>query len=169
MDFLAPFHPQIVHTPVALIITGAVFELIGRTIDIAWWRKAAFAMLILGTLGAGLAVLSGEPASERAEKGQGVPEQAVDAHEDLGKLTWWIAAAAVLARMLAGRLKVARGPAAGLALMLHLAAAVTVAMAAHRGGVLVYEHAAGVRLHGKPVLSGRPHRESHPEGREQRR
>src|SRR3989442_13011091 len=123
MDFLAPFHPQIVHTPVALIITGAVFELIGRTIDIAWWRKAAFAMLILGTLGAGLAVLSGEPASERAEKVQGVPEQAGDAHEDFGKLTWWIAAAPALPRLLAGRRRGARRPAAGLAPMPHRPAA----------------------------------------------
>jgi uncharacterized membrane protein len=43
-----------------------------------------------------------------------------------------------------------------VALVLQLAAAGIVAIAAHRGGKLVYHHAAAVRLHGAPVLKGPP-------------
>ena len=154
MEFLAPFHPQIVHVPIALIIVAAVFELIGRAFDLAWWRKAAFAMLIVGVLGACLAVLSGREAGERAEERQGVPEQAVDAHEEIAVLAMWMGVGAVVMRAVAGRLGPARGVAGGLALLLHLGTAMTVGIAAHRGGILVREHGAAVRLHGRLLISG---------------
>lgn len=151
MEVLAPYHPQFVHAPIALIIVSFVFELIGRALDRAWWRKAAFAMLVTGALGAGLAVLSGLPSGERAEK-QGVPEEAVDAHEEAALIALWIGAGAVIARAAAVRL-----PKLSLvALVLHLAAAVAVGFAAHRGGRLVYDHAAAVRINGVPVLKGPP-------------
>ena len=148
VEALAPFHPAIVHTPIALIIVGAVFELIGRATDSEWWRKAAFAMLIVGVLAAVLAVMSGGPAGDRAEH-QGVSEQAVDAHEEMAQLTLWLGIAAVLARAVAGRLGSARAAVAGLALLLHLAAATTVGFAGSRGGTLVFEHGAGVKVSGK--------------------
>ncbi len=153
MEFLAPFHPWIVHTPVALLVLSALFELVGRALDGAWWRKAAFAMLVVGVLGAGAAVLSGNPAGERAEK-QGVPEQAVDEHQEMGLLTLWIGIGAVVARVLAGRLTVGKAGFGAFALLLHLTAAVTVGIAGYRGGRLVYEHGAAVRIGGKLVPSG---------------
>jgi uncharacterized membrane protein len=155
MEFPGAFHPQIVHTPIALIIVGAVFELIGRATDIDWWRKAAFAMLVIGVLGAGAAVLSGQEAGESAEH-QGVAESAVDAHEDIAKVTLWIGIAAVLARALAGRAGRAKAAVGLLALGLHLAAAVTVGIAGYRGGKLVYEHGANVKVKGAAVTSDGP-------------
>jgi uncharacterized membrane protein len=172
MEFLAPLHPQIVHAPIALIIVAAVFEIIGRAVDLAWWRKAAFAMLIVGVLGAGLAVLSGREAGERAEERQGVPEEAVDAHEEIAVLAMWLGVAAVVMRAVAGRLGPARGAASGLALLLHLGTAVTVGIAAHRGGMLVREHGASVRLHGRLLISGPRHaheEEEAPSGKGERR
>lgn len=154
-EFLGPLHPQITHGPIVLIIVGLLFELAGRAFDRDWWRKAAFAMLILGVVGAFLAVQSGEGASDVVEK-QGVPEHTVDAHGDLGKLTLWFGLGAVVARAVAGRLGPARGAASALGLALHLAAAVAVGIAAHRGGALVFEHGANVRLHGTLVSPGPP-------------
>ena len=144
MEFPGVFHPQIVHAPIALIVVGALFELIGRATDLEWWRKAAFAMLVVGVLGAGAAVLSGEAAGEAAEK-QGVAENAVDAHEDVAKVALGIGIAAVIARWLASRTGRAQAAVGLLALGLHLAAAVTVGLAGHRGGKLVYEHGANVK------------------------
>jgi uncharacterized membrane protein len=155
MEFLGPFHPQITHGPIVLIIVGLLFEVAGRALDRDWWRKAAFAMLILGVVGAYLAVQSGEGASEVVEK-QGVPEHTVDAHGDLGKLALWFGLGAVVARAVAGRLGPVRGAVSALGLALHLAAAVAVGIAAHRGGQLVFEHAANVRLHGALVSPGPP-------------
>src|SRR5262245_42921155 len=153
MEFLAPYHPAIVHAPIALIIIAAIFELIGRGTDLAWWRKAAFALLIIGVLGGIGAVLSGEQAMEVAEHKQGVPEAPLESHEDAAKLALWIGIAAVLARAAAGRAGKARGFVSGLGLALHLAAAIIVGIAGYRGGRLVFEHAAGVKVHGAPVVS----------------
>ena len=147
-----PLHPVVVHAPVALLIVSAVFELIGRATDGAWWRKAAFAMLIVGVLGAGVAVITGNEAGEAAEK-QGVPEQAVDAHEDIAKWTLWIGIAAVLVRAAAGRAGAARGAVSSLGLLLHLTAAVTVSLAGYRGGKLVYEHGAAVQKLSQPAAN----------------
>jgi uncharacterized membrane protein len=150
VDALAPFHPAIVHAPVALIITGALFELAGRALDRDWLRKAAFAMLVVGVLGAALAVLSGRAAEEGAKR-QHVSHHAIEEHEEIAQLTLWLGLAAVVARAVAGRMGGARAAVAGLALLLHLAAAVTVGIAGFRGGVLVFEHGAGVKLGGAPV------------------
>ena len=147
MNALAPFHPAIVHTPIALIIVGAAFELAGRALDREWWRKAAFAMLALGVLGAGLAVLSGRAAEESVED-QGVAKHAIEEHEEIAQLTLWLGLGAVLTRALAGRFGAARAAVAGLALLLHLAAATTVGIAGYRGGLLVFEHGAGVKTGG---------------------
>jgi uncharacterized membrane protein len=163
VEALAPFHPAIVHTPIALIIVGAVFELVGRALDNEWWRKAAFAMLIVGVLGAVLAVSSGGPAGDRAEH-QGVSEQAVDAHEEIAKISLWLGIAAVLARAVAGRMGAARAAVGALALLLHLGAATTVGIAGYRGGKLVFEHGAGVKVSGK--LLAVPEGEKHEAGGE---
>ncbi len=155
MEFLAPFHPQITHGPIVLIIVAFLFEIAGRLLDRDWWRKAAFAMLILGVVGAFLAVQSGEGASDGVEK-QGVPEKTVDAHGDLGKLALWFGLGAVVARAIAGRMGPVRAAVSGLGLALHLVAAVTVGIAAHRGGQLIFEHGAGVKLHGQLLQEGPP-------------
>jgi uncharacterized membrane protein len=137
-------HPIIVHFPIALIVASALFELVGRATDVVWWRKAAFAMLIVGVLGAGAAVLSGQRAEEAAER-QGVPEEPLEEHEDAAMFVLYLGAAAVVVRAVAGR----TGPAAGavglVGLLLHLAVAGAVGRAGLLGGDLVYEHGAGVR------------------------
>lgn len=155
MEFLAPFHPQIIHAPIALIVVGFLFELIGRALDRAWWRKAAFAMLVVGVMGAALAVLSGLPAGQSAEH-HGVSEQAVDSHEEMALLTLWLGIAAIVARVASTRLAGVGGALSALALLLHLATAVCVGIAAHRGGKLVYEHGAAVRVNGRLVREAPP-------------
>jgi len=150
MDALGPLHPALVHTPIALLLFSLIFELVGRATDLAWWRKAAMAMLVIGALGAWAAVFSGNAAEEVAEE-QGVPHELIEAHESGGQLTAWVATAAVAARALAGRAGAARAAVAGLALALHVLAAAAVGMTGYRGGVLVHEHGAGVRQNGRPI------------------
>lgn len=150
MDALAPFHPQIIHTPIVMIIVSLLFELVGRALDRDWWRKAALAMLVIGVLGAGVAVLSGLPAGEFAEH-HGVPEHAVDAHEQIAILTLWLGVATLVARLAALGLASVRTALSTLALILHFATAASVGLAAHRGGLLVYRHGAAVKVNGKRV------------------
>ena len=150
MDALAPFHPAIVHMPIALIIVGALFEVAGIALDREWWRKAAFAMLVVGVLGAGLAVLSGRAAEENVER-QGISKHAIESHEQMAFLTLWLGLSAIVARATSHRFGAWREMVARLALLLHLATGVTVGVAGYRGGLLVFEHGAGVRVNGTQI------------------
>ncbi len=153
-ESLAPFHPLLVHAPIALIITSLVFELIGRATDLDWWRRSAFAMLAVGVLVAGFALVSGEGAAEHAVRVQGVPRAPIGSHENAARLTFWIGVFALAARALGARPTMSKSLTARMALVLHLAAAVLVGVTAYRGGKLVYQHAAGVSVEGEPVPSG---------------
>jgi uncharacterized membrane protein len=161
-----PLHPIIVHTPIALLIFSVLFELAGRALDADWWRRAAFVLLLLGALGAAAAVITGTAAGDAAER-QGVAEQPVDQHEDAGKLTLGLAIGAVAVRLLASRAGGLRAWAGGLALALQLAAAIMVGVAGYRGGRLVYEHGAGVSVHGVRVASDHPARAAEHEEHEE--
>jgi len=152
---LAPFHPIIVHTPLALLVFSLAFELVGLATDSEWWRKAAFLLLLIGTVGAVLAVLSGTGAEHIANRTQRIDHDAIEAHQDMGKLTMWIALGAVAARLVAFGMRQGRTLISGLALLLQGAAVVTVVTAGLRGGNLVYQHGAGVKVNGAYV-SPRP-------------
>jgi len=156
MDFLALLHPQIVHTPIVMLIVGLAFELVGLATRKDWWRRAAFVMLLLGALGAGAAVLSGRPTGEVAER-SGVPEQAVDTHEERAMVVLWLAVSALVVRAVAALLRRGRRLITALALALWLAAAVAVGLAAHSGGQLVFQHGAAVHAPARSVAApGRP-------------
>jgi uncharacterized membrane protein len=144
MEFLGPFHPQIVHTPIVMLVFSPLFMLIGRFTDSAWWRKAAFAMLVIGVVGSFLAWRSGDAVGERVERA-GVPESAVDAHEDMGKVSMYLAGGALLLLLVSMRVKKGKGAIETVALLLQIGAAVTVGIAGHRGGILVYDHGANVK------------------------
>ena len=151
MDFLGPFHPQIVHTPIVLIIFSLVFDLVGRATDSAWWRKASLALLVFAVIGGVAAVLSGEPASEVAENRQGIPESVVERHEDAGKIAAWLAGGALVARLVENSAGPARTVVGVLALLLQLCSAGAVGVAGYRGGKLVQERGAGVSINGQLI------------------
>lgn len=144
MEALASWHPQIVHTPIVAIVVSLLFDLAGRALDRDWLRRAGMVLLVLGVLGAGAAVLSGDGAEHAAEK-QGVPREAIAQHENAGKVTLWLGVATVIARAATGALPAVRPALAVLAVLLHVWTATSVVIAAHRGGRLVFDHGAGVR------------------------
>jgi uncharacterized membrane protein len=153
-SFLGPFHPQIVHTPVALLIFSAFFAVVGRITDRDWLKKASVVMLVFGFLGAFAAVQSGKPAHRVPEHDQGVPEEAIDTHAMLGERTMWLSGLALVALFGASRLKGGAASAVGgLALILQLLAAGAVGYTGYLGGKLVYDHGANVKVDGQLVKS----------------
>ena len=161
--FLGPFHPQIVHTPIALLIFSAFFAIVGRLFDRDWLRKSSALLLVIGFVGAYAAEQSGVPAHRVPEHEQGVPERDIDAHGDSGHWVVWLAGGAVIALAISSRLQGnAANVVAVLALLLQLGAAVMVGVAGYRGGKLVYEHAANVHVDGRLVKSADAGK--HPEG-----
>ena len=152
MEVLGQFHPQIVHTPIVMLIFSALFALIGRLFDRDWLRKAAMVMLVVGALGAFIAMRSGFVAHRVPEREQGVPEQAIDEHAGKALLTFRLAIASLLAYAIATRFKGgAKAAVQMLALLLQLGAAVAVGVTGRKGAELVFEHGANVRIGGALV------------------
>jgi uncharacterized membrane protein len=144
-----PLHPAIIHFPIVLILLGAV-----ATLAAAFWRRhhvPAFAALLLclGAVGAWVAVESGESDGGLLETGTPQRETLVDEHETWAKRTLAIsiiAAVAAAASVLAGRWSRISRALAVLAAVASVAAAYCVYETGHRGGTLVYHHAAGVEV-----------------------
>jgi uncharacterized membrane protein len=154
LSFLGPFHPYIVHTPVAMLIFSAFFAVLGRLMDRDWLKKTSVVMLVFGFLGAFAAVQSGKPAHRVPEHEQGVPEEAIDTHAMLGERTMWLSGLALVAVFAASRLKGGVATAVGgLALILQLLAAGAVGYTGYLGGKLVYDHGANVKVDGQLVKS----------------
>lgn len=152
MDALAPFHPQIVHTPIALLIFSAFFAIVGRVLDREWVRKTSVLLLVFGFLGAFLAVNTGQATHEIPERKQGVPEHEIDQHGDMGRNAMFLAGGALLVMAVATRTSGGAANALGtLALLLQIGAAIAVGIAGKRGGELVFEYGANVHLGGKLV------------------
>jgi uncharacterized membrane protein len=149
MDVLGQFHPQIVHTPIVLLIFSAFFGLVGRVFDRDWVRKTSVLLLVFGFLGAFLAVRSGGIAHRVPEHQQGVPEHDIDEHGEMGEKVMYLSGAALVAVIAASRLSGNAAQAVGiLALVLQLLAAGAVGYTGKLGGELVYEHGANMKLGG---------------------
>ena len=154
LTLLGPFHPVIVHTPIAMLIFSAFFALAGRLFDREWLRRAAVVMLVFGFLGAWFAVQSGKPAHRVPEYEQGVPEDAIDTHAMLGNRVLLLAGGALAALAIGSRLQGSAANALGLiALVLQLLAAGAVGYTGFLGGKLVFEHGANVHVDGQLVKS----------------
>ena len=149
-----PFHPQLVHTPIVMLIFSAFFAVVGRLFDRDWLRKMSVIMLVIGFLGSFLAVQSGKPAHKVPEHEQGVPEKDIDEHGEGGERVMYLAGAALVVMGIASRLQGGAANALGiLALLLQLGAAVLVGVTGMRGGELVYAHGANVKVDGQLVKS----------------
>ncbi len=156
LSFLGPFHPVIVHTPIAMLIFSAVFALVGRLFDREWLRKASVVMLVFGFVGAFFAVQSGKPAHKVPENEQGVPEDAIDTHAMFGERVMYLAGGALVALGIGSRLQGnAAQVLAGIALILQLLAAGSVGYTGFLGGKLVFEHGANVKVDGQLVRSSK--------------
>lgn len=159
-SFLGPFHPQIVHIPIALLVSSALFAIAGRVLDRDWLRKSSVLMLAIGFLGAWLAIQSGKPAHRVPEHDQGVPEEAIHRHSDTADRVLWLSGGALVALGIATRLQGSvKGVVSGLALVFQVLAAGAVVATGYLGGKLTYDHGANVRVDGQLVKStnAKPH------------
>ena len=136
-----PIHPMAVHFPIALLMASVLFDLAATRWRHGSFREAGFYTLILGVLGAILAVLTGAIEEEAAEEA-GIPESVLEIHETLGYATLALFGALLVIR-LAVRLRWMRERPA-LYLTLGLLGVVIVAATGFYGGSLVYDFGAGV-------------------------
>lgn len=150
MDFLAHYHPQVVHFPIAFFLAYVFFEIIGIILKKDFLLKAAYLFLFLGVLGAVAAVLTGNSAESAAlellKKGFPVPKEAIGNHEDFATFTlWYFSGLLVLRTMLILRKKFT-GKLKYIFIILALAGSLLVYKTGELGGKLVYKYGVGTSL-----------------------
>lgn len=160
-------HPLVVHFPIALLLVAPVFVVLGLL-----WRSiaspmflSAIVLLVIGTVGAFLAVSTGEAAEDFVVKSAAI-EATLSRHESLAELSRNLfVAVTIVGALLAGmhwrwRAKVKPAVVWGVGvafLAAHGAASIVLANAAHEGGRLVHEHGVRSSTTVAPVATPRHH------------
>src|SRR5574339_63523 len=98
MEFLAQFHPKVVHFPIALLLLFVLLESIGILFKKEFYQKAAHLVLFLGVLGALAAVLTGQQAEEAFEYFNKASGELMEKHEYYANLTIWYFAVLLVLR-----------------------------------------------------------------------
>jgi uncharacterized membrane protein len=146
---MGPFHPQVVHFAIALLIVGVllrVLSLFGRP---AFLGPAAATLIALGTAGAFAAVLTGEAAHGPVEQMPGL-RAAVMAHEEWGERARNVFVVVFVIELIGLALawrhsRHARYVAAASALV-GIVGLACLYEAAEHGGEIVYNYAGGVGI-----------------------
>jgi uncharacterized membrane protein len=134
-------HALVVSFPVALLTTAVFFELAALVLKKDGLRRTGSALLLVGTVGAGVAVLIGLEAEDAIQHGPAI-HRLMEEHEELAYFTLGIFAVVALWRL------VREGKMGGgeriAAFVLSLAGLGFLVDTGHHGGKMVFEHAAGV-------------------------
>jgi uncharacterized membrane protein len=134
-------HAALNDRPAALLIGAVLFDLLAAATRREGLRIASFWTLMLGTLGAAAAVISGLQAEDHIAHGEAV-HRLMETHERLALITAGVFAPLALWRLLReNRMGQAER---ALALALGLGGAGVLTATGVYGGKLVFEHAAGV-------------------------
>src|SRR6516164_4728423 len=82
-------HPLVIHFPIALLLVAPLFILVGIVMNSEDGRPfliTALALMVLGTLGTVMAVLTGEAAAEVAHRTTGMAA-VLELHQELAEIT----------------------------------------------------------------------------------
>lgn len=137
-------HAMVIHFPVALLLAGFLFEIIALFYKKELFSQFAFFLLVLGTLGAIVAYLSGSSAGEGIEEGP--LKKPVSLHETAATITLVLAIVLSVLRALVIYFKFNRPWVKWAGIVLFAVLAGSVARTGYLGGQLVYSHGAGVQL-----------------------
>ncbi|MFN4218440.1 MAG: DUF2231 domain-containing protein [Candidatus Bipolaricaulia bacterium] len=150
-------HPIAVHFPIALFLTGFALDVIGHLLQRETLKRVGLILVVLGAMGALMAMLTGQFAEEAVEERlSGAGERVLDTHEDLGKLTAYLLLAVAAIRLILAASWLSRWRwVAGAALAIYLIAGAVgvgaLTVTGYYGGELVYRYGAGVQL-SQPAL-----------------
>ena len=143
-------HVMIIHFPIALLFVAFLFD-IGCIIfrKRIWLDRAAIALYVMGTVGAGAAYLTGQRAAAALQGLSPATESALADHENLAVLTLITLSVVSLVRLTVSWLarydrRINLGIFRLVAIPVTLAGLVMLALTADRGGKLVYRYGVGV-------------------------
>jgi uncharacterized membrane protein len=144
-------HAALNDLPTALLVTAVFFDLLASITRRLIFRQVAFWTLMVGVLGAGLAVLSGLQAEEHIDHGEAV-HQLMETHEELALITLGMFAVLALWRLV--REKRMASVERSVVVALSVGGVGLVVATGFYGGKLVFAHAAGIP---SPVLQAELH------------
>lgn len=135
-------HPMLVHFPIALLLTGFVFDVFSLFFSKKepCLSKIGFYLMILGTLGAGAAYLSGDLFTQEMS---GAAGELREKHELFAKTTLFVMLAASLLRIIAVATKKDKGWLKWLVFVLFAVGAACVGFTGFLGGSLVFNYMVG--------------------------
>lgn len=137
-------HGMVIHFPIALIVVGFLSELVGLVTKKEFFKNSAFYLLLLGSLGAVVAYISGSYAGDGMT--DGILQKPMELHEEAAEVTLWLSVITALFRVGLYYFKF-RAPWVKWASILLFGALVgSVARTGYLGGQLVFQHGAGIEL-----------------------
>jgi uncharacterized membrane protein len=140
----AHFHALIIHFPIALLMAGFLSDLISLFNQRQFFKSASFFLLVLGTLGAIVAFISGGYAGDGMT--DGVLQEPIEMHEDSALITLWLAIITTLSRAAIFYFNYLKAWARWTSFLLFAVLTGFVARTGYLGGELVFKHGAGIEL-----------------------
>lgn len=134
-------HAILVSLPVALLSMAVLFELAALIRKSESLRRTGFSLLLVGTVGAGAAVVAGLQAKDAIDHGNAI-HHLMEEHEHLALFTLGTFGVVALWRLV--RERKMGGMERTVAFVLSLVGLGFLVDTGHHGGKLVFEHAAGV-------------------------
>jgi uncharacterized membrane protein len=134
-------HAVLNDLPTALLVTAVFFDLLASFTRRVIFRQVAFWTLMVGVVGAALAVVSGLQAEDHIDHGEAV-HQLMGTHEDLALITLGVFAVLALWRLI--REKRMASVERAIVVALSVGGVGLVTATGFYGGKLVFEHAAGI-------------------------
>jgi uncharacterized membrane protein len=137
-------HAMVIHFPIALLMIGFLTELISVFSKNQFFKNASFYLLILGTVGAIIAFISGNYAGDGMT--DGLFQEPLGMHEEAALVTLLLAIATLLFRSIFYFANYHKPWIKWTNLILFALLIVSVARTAYLGGELVFKHGAGIQL-----------------------
>jgi len=153
MEFLAQFHPKVIHFAVSLLIIYSLFEILGAILKNDFLRKTAHLILFLGVLSALGAVITGNQAKDAFDYWNKNSSDMVEMHETYATITLWFFAALLLVRTFLVLKKRFSLTLNYLFACLSIVGMFFVFQTGERGGKLVFEFGVGTQIK-KQIMEG---------------
>jgi uncharacterized membrane protein len=137
-------HALVIHFPIALLMAGFLSELIALFSKKHFFKNASLYLLLLGTLGAIVAYVSGSYAGDGMT--DGLLQEPMELHEDAALVTLSLAIITALIRAGMYYFDYQKAWAQWASFLLFAVLVGFVARTGYLGGQLVFKHGAGIEL-----------------------
>ena len=146
MDFIAGLHPKVVHFPIALLLTYVLCEIIGVIFKKDFFSKTAHLLLLLGVIGAVLAVFTGNEAFSDFHNWTIAGKELFNHHQTYANLTVWYFSILLVFKTYIVLKKKSSGSLKYLLLLFALLGSYLIYQTAEYGGDLVKKFGVGTEL-----------------------